>query len=377
MAHVLSNEKRLEVLGCLVNGSGIRAASRMTGAHQDTIGRFGFAVGVGCERLHDRLARDLTCSLVDMDEQHSWCSKRQQNVDPKRDDLSVVGEQWTWVAICRSTKLVIAWTVGKRDQAHADLLVEDVRARLLVMPQITTDGLKLYEHAVAINFGPAAPYVQTVKNFSERPSRTATGEKFAPKRGVDFIQKRIISGAAGVNLDKATTYAAERSNLTNRVWNARLIRRTLCFSKLFDRHCAAVALMFTYRALCHIQRNMRETAAMAAGITDRVWSLEELMVAALAEPAGEKPRAKPLTIPKPEGNARELPGNRGWLRAVPAGGSGPAPSPGPAEPPPGAPAVVAAVEPSADPTGQLDLLAWRPKAKPLPPKGTQLKLFDE
>ena len=163
MANVLKHEKRLEVLAALVNGSGARAASRMTGVHQDTIGRFAFAVGVGCQRLHDRLVRDLTCPLVDMDEQHSWVGVRQQNVDEARHDETVVGEQWTWVAIDRTSKLVIAWCVGKRDQAHADELVADVRARLLVMPQFTTDGLKLYELPVVVNFGSAVAYAQTVK----------------------------------------------------------------------------------------------------------------------------------------------------------------------------------------------------------------------
>src|SRR5262249_32847653 len=102
-----------------------------------------------------------------------------------------------------------------------------------------------------------------------------------------------------------------------------------------------------------------------------------LMVAALAEPIGEKPRAKPLTIPKPEGTTRALPEGRGWLRAVPTGGSATVPSPGPAEPPPVAPTEAAPVEASADPTGQLALLSGRPKVKPLPPPGTQLSLFDE
>jgi hypothetical protein len=118
VAHVLPREKRLEALAALVNGSSIRAASRMTGILQETIGRFGFAIGVGCARLHDRLVRDLSCALVDMDEQHSWCFKRQHNVPENAPDT--IGEQWTWAALCRTSKLTIAWTVGKRDQAHAD-----------------------------------------------------------------------------------------------------------------------------------------------------------------------------------------------------------------------------------------------------------------
>src|SRR5262249_39057964 len=116
-----------------------------------------------------------------------------------------------------------------------------------------------------------------------------------------------------------------------------LTRRTLGFSKRFDRHCAAVALMYVYRNLCHVQRNMRVSAAMAAGITDHVWDLAELMDVALAEPDGEKPERKPLVIPRPEGPARELPGDRGWLGVVKGGEPAAPPAP-----PPAAPAVPAA-----------------------------------
>ncbi len=370
MANVLPAEKRLGILAALVNGSGIRAASRTTGVHQDTIGRFGFAMGEGCARLHDRIVRDLACALVDLDEQHSWCGKRQQNLPADAPDD--VGEQWTWAALCRTSKLTIAWTVGKRTQEHADRLVADVRSRLTVMPQITTDGWKLYEAPIAVNFGPAVPYIQTVKNYSSKPSRTAEAEKFSPKRGVDFIQKRAIYGAP--DFDAATTYAIERSNGTNRCWNARLHRRTLAYSKDLDRHKASMALMYVYRNLCWIQRNMRVTAAMAAGVTDHVWELGELMEAALAESAGEKPTAKVLVIPKPEVTSRELPSGRGFLRVVKGGDRPAAPSTGPAAPP--VTAVAASVapaaqiapidptatpEPAAVPSPQLDLFAWKPR----------------
>jgi IS1 family transposase len=380
VANVLSREKRLEVLAALVNGSSIRATSRMTDVHQDTIGRFGFAMGIGCERLHDRLVQGLACPLVDMDEQHSFCSKRQHNVPEGAPET--IGEQWTWAALCRTSKLTIAWTVGKRDQAHADALVADVRARLVVMPQITTDGLALYAAPIAVNFGLAVPYVQTVKNYAEKGSRKGDGEKFAPKRGVDFIQKRVIYGSP--DLDKATTYAIERSNATNRAWNSRLHRRTLAYSKLLDRHKASMALQFTYRNLCWIQRNMRCTAGMMAGVTDHVWELGELLDVVLAETEGEKPTPKPLTIPRPEGTTRELPAGRGWLTVLDGGKGSPSPSPAPTPSPEpvamAAPVVAPAATPAAEPKGQLDLFGWtpRPMAPAVAPKPVgQLSLFGD
>ncbi|WP_437855121.1 IS1 family transposase [Sorangium sp. So ce363] len=359
MANVLPAERRLEVLAALVNGTSIRATERMTGVHRDTIGRFAQAIGEGCARLHDRLVRDLTCALVDLDEQHSWCRKRQNKVDAAKDDAGSVGEQWTWAAICRTSKLIVAWHVGKRDQESADALVEDVRARLVVMPQITTDGLGLYAQPIAANFGRAVPYGQMIKNFTARPGKPGTSEKFAVERGVDFIKKRTIYGTP--DHEKTTTYAIERSNLTARQWNARLRRRTLAFSKKLTRHCAAVALHYTYTNLCHIPRNMRVTPAMAAGVTDHVWTVQELMDAALAEPAGEKPEPQPLAIPKPEGTARALPGGRGWLRVLP-GGSAPS-APSAPEPPPVVPAA-APPEPE-------------PPPAPWPRRMVQLSLFSE
>lgn len=363
MANVLPAEKQLHVLSALVNGCSIRAAERITDVHRDTIMRFGARVGEGCERLHNRLARNLSCPLIDLDEQHSWCARRPKNVDPAKHDESASGEQWTWASICRTSKFIISWVVGKRTQENADKLVADTRARLVVMPQITTDGLSLYEKPIAKGFGPAVPYMQTVKKFTGRGSdRTGTAEKYAPEHGVKFIEKRLISGLPDEEL--ATTYAIERSNLTNRQWNARLGRRTLSFSKLVERHRAAVALMYVYRNFCHIQRNMKASPAMMANVTDRLWSLEELLDAALSSEPCAAPEPSPLLIPKPEGVAKALPGDRGWLRLMPnvkGGPSAPRPSPAP-QAPTTAPALAVAPPP---PWQQLDLLTWTPPKPPL------------
>jgi IS1 family transposase len=291
-------------------------------------------------------------------------------VDPERDNAEV-GEQWTWSSICRASQLTIAWHIGKRDAAGADAIVGNTRARLVVMPQIATDGLGLYEAAILRHFGYAVPYVQTVKRFAQGGGRPGVAEKFSHAKGVDFIEKRVIFGAP--DLSKATTYAIERSHLTSRQWNARLHRRTLAFSKRVESHRASIAVQHVYRNLCHIPRNMRVTPAMAAGLTDKVWSLSDLMVTALSEVPGERPSPKPLVIPRPDGTARELPGGRGWLRVVSGGSGAPSPAPAPATPP----AAPISMEPAADATGQLDLLSWRPKAKPLPPLGAQLSLFDD
>ncbi len=376
MANVLEAERQVAVIAALVNGVGVRGAERLTGVSRPAIIRLGLLVGQGCERLHNRLVRDLSCAYVDMDEQHSWVGVKARNIDPTKHDESTLGEQWTWAAIDRTSTLVIAWHVGKRDAASADKLVADTRARLATMPQISTDGLALYEAPILLWFGYSVPYAQQIKRFAGGGSGKAgtAADKFSPAHGVDFIEKRAIYGCP--DLDKTTTYAIERSNLTNRQWNARLGRRTLAFSKSLDGHRAAVSLAFTYRALCHVESGRRVTAAMAAGIESHVWSVEELVQTALREPMGARPEVKPLVIPKPATTARELPGGRGWLQVVPSGAHKPS-APKAPEPSPVAPAapspVVAAIPPCDDVTAQLDLLSWKPR----PRVPVQLDLFDK
>lgn len=372
----LSEEKRLRVLAGLVNGNSIRAVSRMTDVHQDTIGRFAVQLGVGCQRLHDRMVRDLVCPFVDMDEQYSWCGKRQVNVDPAKDGPDV-GEQWTWAAECRTSNLTISWHVGKRNAESAYALVADTRSRLAVMPQITTDGLALYEQPILLQFGYAVPYAKMIKRFANSGGRPGVAEKYAVPKGTELIERRAVFGSP--DMGKVTTYAIERSNLTNRQWNARLHRRTLAFSKKVENHRASIALAYVYRNLCHIPRDMRQTPAMAANVSEHVWSLEELMHVALSEPEATKPTATPLVIPQPATTARELPNGRGWLRVVSSDGGAAAPSPKPVPPPTPPVAASAPVEaapastsPAADATGQLDLFSWRP-AQP----GEQLSLFGD
>lgn len=369
MANVLPREKRLAVTAALVDGNSIRATERMTGVHRDTIMRFALTLGEGCDRLHNRLVRDLSCSMLDLDEQWGWVRKKGPRVTA--DDPPDIGEQWTWVAIDRSSRLAVTYHVGRRDQAAANAFVADLRARVVVMPRLmTSDGLALYEPAIVEHFSRAATYAQTVKNYSAKPRRSPDHRYEPPRMGEgSFIVKKAVLGAPDLAL--ASTSKVEVNNLLARHKNGRMRRLCLAFRKTLHGHRAAVALCYVHFML----RTTRTTPALAAGVTDHLWDLEEFMETVLAEGPCAPPSAQPLTIPRPEGTARELPGGRGWLRVIPGGSGGPAPAPAPATPP-AAPAAPAAPEPVADPSGQLDLFEWRPKAKPLPPPGTQLDLFE-
>ncbi|XXT07673.1 transposase [Sorangium sp. So ce367] len=267
-----------------------------------------------------------------------------------------------------ASRLVIAWRVGKRDMETCSAFVADLRSRLLVMPQITTDGFAPYIAAVAAHFGLSVDFMQTVKNYRTASYR-GPDHRYEPPRD-PFITKHTIYGAPDAK--KASTAYVERLNGTTRHLLGRMRRLSYAFSKSPEHHRAAVALHYTYFNLCWTPRTLRVTPAMEAGLTRHVWDLEELLDAILTEPADEKPQPQPLEHWQPEAPSRPLPGGRGFLRLVTA--------PTPAlrrptvqpDPPPVAPVTPAHDAPPPGPV-QLDLLSWRPK----PRAPEQLSLFPE
>ncbi|WP_437783304.1 IS1 family transposase [Sorangium sp. So ce1097] len=370
MANVLPRERQLAVLAALVDGNSERAAERMTGVSRPTINRFALLAGQGAARLHNRRVRDLSCSLITFDELWGWVAKKPHRVDPAEDAVDV-GEGWIFAAIDVSSRLCVSFYVGKRDQESTDRFIEDLRARLVVMPQLmTSDGFAPYVSSVGTSFGPSSTFAQTVKHY-RKGSRRGPDHRYEPPRD-PFIVKRAVFGAP--DMAKASTAHSERLNLTMRHVNGRLRRLCLAFSKKMENHRAAVALAYTHYNFCHVVKTLRVTPAMQAGITDHVWGLEELLDALMSDAPSEKPIARPLAHVKPEGATRELPAGRGFLRVV-QGSAAPSPPAGPAPHPP-APVPVAATQSAhapVEPTGQLDLLSWRPK----PRKPVQLSLFGD
>ncbi len=314
MANVLPDEKRLRVLAALVDGNSVRATERMTEVNLRTILRFGVLLGEGAQRLHDRMVRDLACSMVEVDEIWSYVGKKQARVDPLVDGPNV-GEAYTFVALDTSSRLAISFHVGKRDHESTDTFIADLRARLVVMPAMTSDGFVPYIPAIGASFGPSVDYAQTVKNYRSGGNR-GPDHRYEPARD-PFITKRAVYGSP--NLARATTAHIERNNGTTRHVNGRIRRLCYAFSKKLENHRAAVALSYVHYNFCHVVKTLRVTPAMAAGITDHVWTLAEFMEALLDTAPADRLIARPLAHRAPEGPSRELPGARGFLRVVGGG----------------------------------------------------------
>jgi IS1 family transposase len=369
---VLSTADRLRVLAALVDGTSERAIERLTGVSRLTISRFALKLGLAAQNVHNQTAHDLSCSLIESDEIWSYVGKKQARVDPLKDGPGV-GEAYTFVGLAMPSRYVVAWKVGKRDQETADAYVADLRARLVVMPAMTSDGFAPYVSAIGESFGAGVDYGQTIKNY-RTDAQKGPDHRYEPPRD-PFITKKTIFGAP--DLTRATTAHIERNNGTMRHHIGRMRRLCYAFSKDLEHHKAAVALCYCHYNLCWILRTMRVTPALAANVTNHVWELPELLDALLSVPETAAPLPKPLAPRVPEGTARELPNGRGFLRVVPRDGDGDGPGPAPVAPAPTAPAVpsvaVSSSAPAAEVSPQLDLLSWRPK----PPMVGQLSLLGD
>ena len=371
MANVLPFETRVRIVSALCEGNSIRGTSRLTSVDKNAVMNLGLRVGEGCAHLHSKLVRGLSSYVVQCDETWSFIAKKEARCDPSTDPAEW-GDVYSFLAIDSTAKIVISFHVGKRDGASTDAFITDLRSRLRVVPHITTDGWQPYISAVGESFKGCADYGQVVKNYRTGSSR-GPDHRYEPPRD-PFITKTPIMGDP--REETMSTSHIERLNLTMRHTVGRMRRLCLAFSKTLRGHHAAMALGVMAYNFTKIHSAIGMTPAMAAGLTDHPWTIGELLTAALeAEPVADPEPVKLAFPPGYVSPVRELPNGRGFLRVVGASG-GPSAPQSPATPSPIAPSVVAPVEVSiaaADPSGQLDLFAWRPKARP---KG-QLSLFGE
>jgi len=274
MANVLKHDRRVAVLHTLLEGASVRSTERLTGVHRDTILRLMVKVGTGCDVLLDKSMRDLPCERLELDELWAFVGKKQRHVTFD-DDMDRVGDTWTYVAIDSDTKLIPTFMTGKRDENSTAAFISDLKGRLRKRVQITTDGLRMYATAIGNEFGmDGVDYATLVKQYEEEP--IGPGRYSPPK--VTSTQKTPIFGEP-VEEFVSTSYV-ERQNLSIRMGVRRFTRLTNAHSKKIENHRAMISLWFAFYNFVRVHGTLRVTPAMAAGLSDRVWTLSELMLAA-------------------------------------------------------------------------------------------------
>lgn len=288
----MNPEQRAQLLQMLCEGMAIRAISRVTGVSKNAIIKLLNDAGRALGIYQDEAFRNLGCKRVQVDEIWSFTYCKQKNVATAKAAPVECGDAWTWTAICADTKLVFSLLVGDRDAYHAKAFMEDVASRLANRVQITSDGHRSYVEAVEEAFGMDVDYAMLVKQYG----KPIHGEnRYSPPQLTGANRTRIQGNP---DMAHASTSYVERQNLTMRMHMRRFTRLTNAFSKKAENHANAIALHFAYYNFVRIHQTLRMTPAMAAGVTDRLWEmadLVEIVAAADAEPIRPKtykPRLK-------------------------------------------------------------------------------------
>lgn len=270
----LSNAKRAQVVRCLVEGNSMRSTVRMTGVALNTISKLLVDLGEVCAKHHMETVTNVPSRRVQCDEIWSFCYAKQKNVPQEKQGHFGYGNVWTWTAIDADSKLCVSWLVGTRDADSAREFMEDVASRLQSRVQLTTDGHGPYLQAVDLAFGTKIDYAMLIKLYGRQGDPTNPETRYSPGVCTGIEVKPITGKPERKHI--ATSYV-ERQNLTMRMSMRRFTRLTNAFSKKVLNLSAAIALHFMYYNFCRVHQTLKTTPAVASGIADHVWSIEEIV----------------------------------------------------------------------------------------------------
>jgi IS1 family transposase len=267
----LSLQDRAQILSLLVEGNSLRAVTRITGKSINTVTKLLVDLGTACAIYQNEVFRNLSCKRVQVDEIWSFCYSKQKNT-PQEPRGHGKGDAYTWVAIDADTKLVPSWLVGTRDAEYAQVFISDLASRLANGVQLTSDGHKAYLRAVEDAFGSDVDYSMLVKLYG-----SAEGNQQERRYSAGKCCGTLTGTVCG-NPDQThvSTSFVERQNLTMRMSMKRFARLSNGFSKKIANHEHAVAMHYMFYNFGRVHKSLRVTPAMQAGISDHVWTLEEI-----------------------------------------------------------------------------------------------------
>lgn len=276
----LSQEERIRIVSALVEGNSLRAVSRMSGIARNTITKLLVDLGEACMQYHDAHVRGLKVRRLQCDEIWAYVGAKARNVSAEKKEIGW-GDVWTWVALDADTKLVVSYLVGGRGADWAYDFMKDCASRIRNRVQLTTDGHKPYLAAVEESFGADIDYATLHKHYGASED---TETRYSPAKCIGSDCKIVMGDP---DPEYISTSYVERQNLTMRMHMRRFTRLTNGFSKKLNNHAYAVALHFMYCNYVRKHQTLKTTPAVAAGITDHVWTIEE-MIAVMPEQKAEK-----------------------------------------------------------------------------------------
>lgn len=266
----------------------MRSISRLADVSINTVSKLLVDAGKFCAQLHDREVRNVNSKRIQCDEIWSFTGAKQKNVATMKAPIEGAGDTWTWTALDADSKLIVSWLVGGRDGEYAMAFMQDVQDRLANRVQLTTDGHRAYLNAVEETFGADIDYAMLVKQYGEPEGKKTSAERrYSPAVCTGAVKNRIEGSP---DLAHVSTSYVERQNLTMRMHMRRFTRLTNAFSKKFENHVHMVALYTVWYNFIRIHKTLKMSPAMAAGVSQTLWSMDDLcgMMDAVAPKPGKR-----------------------------------------------------------------------------------------
>lgn len=299
----------------LAEGLGVRATARILEVDKDTVNHWLVCLGTHCGAVMAYHFRHLHLTECQLDELWTFVMKKEAQLTPLERMLGLHGDTWVWIAFAPISKLVPAWVAGKRTRQESKMLIQRLQSSTDGhIPFFTSDELPHYADALLEVYGQTVVPPRTGK-----PGRPRNSYKVPPddllyvvvckrrERGrvvevtthvVYGTPERIIQALADSPvLSVISTFGVERNNLTIRQHARRLGRKVNAFSKDHAYLEDQLALSFAYYhfVVPHLglrhrlapplptkgsgspKRWLQRTPAMAAGLTDHIWTMDELL----------------------------------------------------------------------------------------------------
>lgn len=273
----LSTQDRARILTVLSEDMGINAACRVTGASKNTVLKLLADVGQACALYQDQAMRNLTITQVQVDEIWSFVGMKQKNVPAETDPTLGFGDCYTYTAIDPVTKLMPCWLVGSRTNESADHFMADLAPRLLNRVQLTTGAMSAYPRAVAKHFGNDVDFAVLNKSYEGGLPQVEAKRRYSPAACVGTT-KHVVCGSP--ELKSVSTSHVERANLSMRMGMRRFTRLTNAFSKKIENHMHAISFYFMVYNFVKIHGSVKTTPAIAAGVTNFQWTIEDIVMMA-------------------------------------------------------------------------------------------------
>lgn len=264
----LSREDRAKILHLLCEGASIRAVTRLTGASKNTVSKLLVDAGRACAAYQDQVLHNLTCKRIQVDEIWSFVRVKNDNMATAKVVSRGAGDVWTWIGLDADTKLIASFYVGDGGYGAAREFIDDLAERLANRVQLTSDGHRPYLQAVGEAFGGGIDYPMLVKIYGEGASKSPE-RRYSPAECIGAEKQPPIGSPDAAHI--STSYV-ERQNLTMRMSMHRFTRLTNV-----ENHACAVALHAMFHNFVRIHQTLKITPAMAAGVSDRLWQLTDLV----------------------------------------------------------------------------------------------------